>query len=142
MNDLEFFRENIINTFLVSFGVVGQFIELEFNNEKFESIKLYIDCSISCQNEHIEKIVIPFKNLSKDTYEIAYFIAVNLKKVKNCYVGHNSVILVFDNEVSISLDLKESYANIAATFYIKMSDETPKTISINYSNTDFPKNYL
>lgn len=36
MAGLNFIEQNILNSYLISFGIKAQFIELEFDNENFE----------------------------------------------------------------------------------------------------------
>ena len=99
MSNIEIFRKNIENTFLVSYGIVNQFIELEFNNAQFEQIKVYLDCPISTTSKKIENVVSVFQPCSPDTFELAYFICVNLQKVVNCKYDNEHIYLKFQNSI-------------------------------------------
>ncbi|MBK8887521.1 MAG: hypothetical protein IPN46_13670 [Saprospiraceae bacterium] len=81
MSDIDFIKNNFIDSYLVSFGIVSQFIELTFDNKNYDSIKINLDCKISSIDRTFEDEVTNLRKYSNDVYSIAYFIRANLKRV-------------------------------------------------------------
>ena len=129
--DLVFFKENIVDSYLVSFGNSSQFIYLEFNNSQFEEIKLYLDCSVSINDIQIEELVKPFKSYSEDIYMLAYFIVLNNKKVVSCFYDEKSLYLVFENSMEIKFIFDKPDSDIGVSFKESYHDTEYIVVDIN-----------
>ncbi|GAB5486245.1 MAG: hypothetical protein Pars93KO_26790 [Parasphingorhabdus sp.] len=114
--DLDFLKKHIVDSYLVSYGIKLQFLQLEFNNEQYEEIVISIDCNINCDSLEISKLVSPFSELSEDTFELAYFIPLNNKKVTNCNIKGNSIFLKFDDGIEIEFDLSKDGSDVGFNF--------------------------
>lgn len=137
-SDIVFFRNNIVNTYLVSFGNNLQCIELEFNNSQYDEIKMFLDCRISISNPRIEKLVKPLKSFSEDIYTLAYFIVVNNNEVTDCFFENESLHLKFENSIQIDFIFDRPESEIGVSFkegyhdteyvHFKLDRESLKTI--------------
>lgn len=134
---LEYLKLNLYNACLDTFSVKQQFIELQFSSSRFEEINFYIDCKIYSDNQEIESMVKPLKKVDKDVYEIAYFIFMNLKHIKNCeLMEQGNFKIEFSEKGSLIFDLNATEdANFTITFKKKQNDKEYVGIDFEYGGT-------
>jgi hypothetical protein len=134
---IEFLNSNLKNAGLVSFGIKLQFIELEFNNEKFEKIMFFLDCNVSTSCVEVEELVSPFKKYDKDTFGIAYFIKSNSKEIINVSFDELGNFKVeFENNYDIIFDLTADDANLSITFRDKIGDKERIVVDMYLNDID------
>ena len=134
--NLIFFKENILNACLESFGNRAQYIELIFSSSKYDEIRLSLQCNIFKNDSKVDYIVNQLKSYSKDIYKLAYFIPLNLKQVKSCIISNNSIILEFENLIAIEFKFDQNDFEIGVSF--KESHFDTQFITIFLSTLDFP----
>lgn len=119
MSDADFIKENIVDSSLVSFAIIDQFIELKFDNSKFHRIVINVDCVIESLNSEFERKVSDLKQYSPDVYSISYFVGVNLKRVTGCEICNSQVILKFEGEIDLLFDLSKEDSDFSISFWRK-----------------------
>jgi hypothetical protein len=112
-------NEYFAESYLVSYGVKEQFIELEFSNTKFRRLVLNIDCNLDSDDEELNSKVEMFKVYSIDTYKLSLFHAYNLKKVESCSLSNEMFKLFFENRKSLIFSLDSEFSNFTITFFSK-----------------------
>lgn len=118
-------QNNLINAHLISYGVKKQFIELEFTSANYNEIMFFLDCKIICDNTNVTKLVESLKDGCIDTYDIGYFIFVNLKYIFDCYFDENeNFVIKFENNIQIIFDVNsEEDSDLSITFRKRTTDE-------------------
>ena len=136
INNINYFKEEILNACLESFGNRAQYIELVFSSAKYEEIRLSLECNIFINDSKVNYIVNQLKSYSEDIYKLAYFIPLNLKLVKSCIISNNSIILEFENLMAIEFNFDEIDSEIGVSF--KENHFDTEFITIFLSTLDFP----
>ncbi len=118
MSDIDFIKNNFIDSYLVSFGIVSQFIELTFDNKNYDSIKINLDCKISSIDRTFEDEVTNLRKYSNDVYSIAYFIRANLKRVIGIEFSDrkDNIIIRFEGSIDLLFDFKEESDDMSFSF--------------------------
>lgn len=98
----------LINTYLDSFGVLNQFIELKFSNDKYDEIKFFIDCHISSSDTEVNNKKVYFDKIDEDVSAIVYFIKANRRKVIDFEIIDNKFELKFDNGYNLFFIFEEN----------------------------------
>ncbi len=98
----------LLNSYLTSFGIVNQFIELKFSNDTYEEITFFVDCDLSTNDAELERKKEYFDKLDNDVSSIIYFIKANRKKVEAVEFDKN-LKLVFTNNYIIEFSLFSEY---------------------------------
>lgn len=133
MNNIDFIKKSILNSYLVSFGFIDQFIELRFDNSNFYSIKVNLDCKIRSSDIEYNTHVESFCKYSEIAFPIAYFIGANLKKVVDCEISKklDLVVLKFENRFDLLFDISEQDTDFAITFWDKSNPNLYDGFSIS-----------
>lgn len=123
MSDIDFIKSNFIDSYLVGFGIVSQFIELTFENKNFDRIIINLDCKISAIDKTFEDEVNMLRKYSNDVYSIAYFIGVNLKRVVEIEFSDrkDKIIIRFDGAIDLFFDYSDENTDISISFFHKVS---------------------
>ncbi|KZS40031.1 hypothetical protein AWE51_10350 [Aquimarina aggregata] len=95
----------LIGAYLNSFGIVNQFIELKFSNNKFEEIMFFIDCDIIVSDKEILNKKEYFDTIDKDVSNVILFIKANRKDIYKIDLSKKELSLTFSNNYQIKFDL-------------------------------------
>jgi hypothetical protein len=133
MDNVEYITKNIVDSYLISFGLESQFLELKFSSNNFDKIIINLDCNLETSDFSYNKQVESFKKHCKYAYVVAYFIVVNLQKVVGCEISKSLdlVVLKFENGIDILFDISEYSADFAITFWDKSNPKLYDGFSIS-----------
>lgn len=101
----------ITNSWVIGFKFEGQFPLLEFKNEKEnKNIIFHIDCKITSNNSELSQTVNKLKLFDKDSYEIAYFIAINRKEVTSImFSKKGNLRVLFENNIQLDFNIIDDW---------------------------------
>lgn len=126
----------IKHSYLNSFGIVNQFIELTFSNNEYEEIKFFVDCKIDCSDNKLNESKSFFDTIDEDVSALIYFIKANRKDVSNIIYSKEKLSLIFSNNYEIYFGLSNSYDTpLSITFKEKINEDI--LFRIDFEEGDF-----
>lgn len=132
MDEIVYHLDKLIGSYVATFGIYNQFLEVSLTSDEYAEIRFFFQCSVSTPDEDIVSRQILFDDIDADLVELIVLFKAYQQKVISHNLTEETLALVFENNYQIIIHLHEDQYGEPLSITFKKSLTSKEYISLNF----------